>query len=371
MKKPLIAFLNTLVATGQNVLDDSTAKQYVICEEDSHDPISQILPPIPYGKIINVEYITSNAEVTKISLINTSATLFETIVALNRYKIQIVENMGDVGTIKPKSAIYAYTAPAVLSGNAITDRLAVYTALINKINAHAAATYSASRTILVPYTGGSSVGDVATDFTIGEVVTQTTSTVTGKVAKSTISSGTMAGDDAAGYLWIYDISDYDTLDVGTNRVWTGTTSGIVVTGTAAGIKTVAGITVLDDAGYFTSSNQRGGVTNVSVDGFASDVESITRQGEYADGIGSVLSALYPVYTRDKRDVVVGEDKLHSVFDVPSASKNYTKCVITFNGGVPEALAGMAGDIAQEYVLYADESNGTYLAALKVALSAMS
>jgi len=371
MKKPLVAFLNTVAAAGANVLDDTVAKHYVICSDNTADPVSQILPPIPYGKIISVDYITSNAEVTKIALVNTSATLFETIVASNRYKIQVAEHFADVGTIKPRIGIYAYTAPAVLSGNAITDRLNVYTALINKINNHAAATYSASRTILVPFTGGSSVGDAFTNFTVGEVVTQTTSTVTGKVAKCTISTGTMFGDDAAGYLWVYDISDYDTLDVTTNRVWTGTTTSIVVTGTAASIKTVAGITIIDDTGYYTSNLSRGGVTNVGLDGFDSDVVTITREGEYADGIGSVLTAQYPVYTRDRRDVVSGQDKLHSIFDVPVTTKNYTKCIVSYKGGVPETQAGMAGDIAQEYVLYADESNGTTLAALKVALSAMS
>ena len=343
MKKPLVAFLNTVAAAGANVLDDTTAKQYVVCSDNTSDPVSQILPPIPYGKIISVDYITSNAEVTKIALINTSATLFETIVASNRYKIQVVEHMGDVGTIKPKTSVYAYTAPAVLSGNAITDRLAVYTALINKINAHSAATFTASRTILVPYTAGTSAGDAETNFTVGEVVTQTTSTVTGKVAQCTISSGTMAGDDAAGYLWVYDISDYDTLDTSTDRDWTGSTSAVVVTGTAAGIKTVAGITVIDDTGYFTSDLNRGGVTNVSIDGFSSDAVTITREGEYADGIGSVLAALYPSYTRDKRDVVSGDDKLHSNFGEPSSSLVYTKCIISFTGGVPEALAGMAGE----------------------------
>jgi len=371
MKKPLVAFLNTVAASGDNLLADATAKQYTICVDHAADPVAQILPPIPYGSIVSVEYIDSNAEVRQVVVLGSGDATLETIVASTRYKIKIVENFGDVGSERPKTSTYSYTSPAALSGSASTDRYNVYAALISKINAYAGNNVYASRTILVPFTLGDDGSGTELNFLVGETVTQATSSVTASVGRSIINSGTMAGGDAAGFLYLYDISSYTTLDTGTDRTWTGGTTTCVATGTAAGIKVNAGITIIDDANYFTSDKHRGGVTQIFQDGFDEDVITVTRDGEYADGIGSVLNSLYPVYTRDKRDVVSGEDKWHSVYDTPNAAKVYTKCVITFKGGVPETQAGVQGDIYQEYILYADESNGTNLTNLKSALSGMS
>ena len=226
----------------------------------------------------------------------------------------------------------------------------------------------------VAFTLGTSTGDAATNFIIGETVTQETSTITAKVAKCDITSGTMAGDDAAGNLWLYDVSDVDSWDAGT-KTWTaaGTSAGvstnIVVTGTAASQVHNTGIVIVDDAGYFTSKINRGGSSLVfNRAGFSTDTPAISVAASYARGIGSVMVAQKAIWDRGHRDLIQGDTEfLYEDNMVASASKTYSKYVFTITGGDEHADSGTKVTGEHQVIIYLDESNSTNLTNMDSAL----
>ena len=167
---------------------------------------------------------------------------------------------------------FAFTSANTLSASAFTDRTNVYTALVGKVNANTNDNVTAYSLAKVPYTLGSSSDDSATNFVIGEIVHQATSAITAQVAACSIDSGSMAADNAAGTLWLYNFSAEASYDTGT-KTWTaaGTaaattltpaTTNCVVTGTAAAAYFYQGMVIVDSAGYFTSSKDRGGINRV-------------------------------------------------------------------------------------------------------------
>ena len=191
-KRPYVAIIPTLEAAGANVVDDTTGEFWSVMAASAD---ASALMTFDYGKIVSYDYIASQAEVRQVILFGASTTK-ETIVASTRYAIEIGNPEQDYESHRQHPIIHAYTSDATLSGSAATDRAAVYDALIAKVNAYANNNATATALSYVAFTGGTSAGDAATNFTIGETVTQSTSGITAKVALCTITSGTMAGDDS-------------------------------------------------------------------------------------------------------------------------------------------------------------------------------
>jgi len=371
-KRTFAAIIPTLEAAGANVVDDTTGLYWSVMKASAD---ADALMTFPYGKVTSYDYLASAAEVRQAVFFGALAAV-ETIVASTRYAIQIGNPEQDYESHRQHPIVHAYTSAATLSGTAATDRATVYNALIAKINAYAGNNVSATAVSLVAYTLGTSTGDAATTFIIGETVTQETSAITAKVANVTISSGTMAADDAAGNLWLYDISDVSSWDAGT-KTWTaagtvaGVSTNIVVTGTAASQVHSTGLAIVDDAGYFTSKIGRGGANYVGIrSGFTTDTTVVGIAAVYAQGIGTTMLAQKPVFDHSKQDLVSGD--LEYDFqdgDVAVAGATYRRYVIVYSDGDEDAMGGTQESALSEKILYVSEGNSTNLTNFHNALAA--
>lgn len=365
-KEPIYKIINTLAASGDNVKDDTVAEQVVICVLDSADPLVQIADPIPYGRTKSVDYYASAAEVRQIAVIGAEVTK-ETVVASTVYKVSIGSPQHSYESRKGRESVHSFRTPAVLSGTAATDRAQLYTSLVEKINAYTNNWVTAYTLTYAAYTLGTSAGDAATNFTIGEVVTQETSTATARVAKCDITSGTMAADNAAGNIWLFNKS----LTVAggwltTAKTLTGGTSAIVVTVTNATTVENTGIALEDNAGYFTSSLDREGKNQVFLnDAFLVDAVEYELAAVYSMGIGTTMYALQPVYRQDRQELISGKREF-GFQEAPTAGKTYRKYVITYEG-VYQDTNGRVESFDRVLVLYVDESNSTNLTNFNTAL----
>lgn len=371
-KRPIVAILNAIEAGGANVITDATAREWSIVTLSTN--MENLIGPIRYGKGVRVEYFDPLAETRQIVCIGAS-TSKETIVASTRYRVEIGNSESSYESHRQEPAKFAYTASATLSGTAATDRAVVYRALRDKINAYGGANVTAYTLTSAAYTLGTSVGDAATTCIIGEIVTQETSTETAQVAYMTITSGTMAADNAAGVIYLFNLSAEATwLETAKTLTCAGTVAGvstnIVVTATNATTVHATGLAIRDTAGYFTSNIQRGGKNYVGVtQGFSTDTPVVTLAAVYAMGIGNDMIAQAPRFDVSKQDLIGGSleyDFQNS--SVPTAGYTYTKCVITTADGDEDSLGGTLESSEREQVLYVYYSDAD-LADFKVALSA--
>jgi len=376
MKEIKAGIINVLSTTGgDHILDDTTNNIWGITAEgetSSDDPVELVFGRyFDYGKVVSMNWEASQAEVRQIAVFGAEET--ETIVKSTRYAVQIGNSSEKYEGGSRGADIYAYTSPAVLSGTAQTDRANVYQTLINKINARNNFV-TAYRLVKCAYTGGTSTGDAADDFIVGETVTQETSSVTAKVAKNVISSGAMADDDAAGNLYLYDISDFSSL-LETAKTWTGAgtvagvSTNIVVTQTNASVVTDVGMVILDDADYFISSVNRGGASEVyAVDGFDDDAWEIGRAAKYSRGIGSYMAKLAPVMSRGKEDVInMYGDYMLSMNDDINTALTYRTYTLTMQDDHKD-VNGVNHTVYHTYVLFVSELNtGSQLTEFDTAL----
>lgn len=371
-KRPVVAILNAIEAGGANVITNATSREWSIVTLSTNK--ENLIGPFRYGKGIRVEYFDPQAEVRQLAILGASTTK-ETIVASTRYRIEIGNPEASYESHRQEPAVFAYTSSSTLSGDAATDRATVYRALRDKINAYAGVNCTAYTLTYAAFTLGTSVGDAATNFIVGETVTQETSTLTAKVAKCTITAGTMAADNAAGHIWLYNLS--------TETGWLTTLKTLTAAGTVAGVSTncvvsvtnattvhATGIAVVDAAGYFTSNLQRGGKNFVgTTQGFATDTFVVARAAEYSMGIGSDMSALAPVFDITKQELIRGSleyDFQNST--LVDTTKTYTKCVIVTADGDEDALGGTPEVSERTSIIYVHYADGD-LADFKNALTA--
>lgn len=363
MKHTKAAILNSLEAAGAQVIDDSTAEHWSVVKDTTDNEV--ILGPIPYGATVSMEVISSKAEQRQLVLIGAGSTA-ETVAAETRYGIYVIED-GHYESQRKGKQVFAYTTGASIPADADDARAEVYDVLVSKVNAYDGVNVAAYPLTKADFTAGTSAGDAAENFTIGETVTQETSSNTAKVAKCVIDSGTMAGDDAAGAIWLYDVE----LDgwLTSEADLTGGTSSIVVTVTNATTVHSAGIAILDDAGYYVSKLERGGASGVGIHaGFSDAVPEIAISHQYAFGIGSVMKTLAPVYDNTKSNVIRGEELYNFENNMEAdASKTYTAFVFTIKGGEKDALGNLTMTGEHQLVLFADESNSTNLSNFDSAL----
>ena len=386
------ALINTLAATGSNVgLEAASGGKpalVYICSNDVSDgtaaytidaTINNILPPIPTANVTKIVKTSAVAEVTQIGIIGVDT---EVILVDTRYKVMIGNPIDkyEGRTIK-EPFVYAYTSPAA-SGGVAVDRLNVYSALNNKINNHLTNKVTSYLMYEVAFTGGTSAGDAALNFTIGETVTQETSGITAKVAGCWITGGTMAGDDAAGFVYLYDFSAIASWDTGTKTL-TGGTSALVVTGTAiTTANAIMGLVITDDAGYYPANpGSRKGpswigvgetftVAHVDVGVLTATTNAIAlgRDGVVSEGIGTRMLTDVPAFTVDKQDYVSGDPAFYTN-EVPVAGTLYTRYDIHLNApAVFDSYKGKAETAGVVYTLWASETNGTNLTALETAFT---
>ncbi|MFA6916976.1 MAG: hypothetical protein WC222_11305 [Parachlamydiales bacterium] len=379
------AVLNTVAAAGANVKDDVAVGPYpgscIICADNTANPLLNILPPIFKGTCVAGWKQASAVEVRQIVI---GGGLVETIVASTRYKITIWNGDTYEGQ-KQENYNYAYTTPAVLSGVAATDRLTVFTQLVNKINAHTTNKVTAYLAYKVAFTTGSTALPV-----VGETVTQQTSNVTAKIARVDVTSGNYTATSAAGTIWLYDFSALASWNSGSKTITGGTSTSVMTTN--AVLTSGAGIVILDDANYYYARpNSKRGPSYVELtDGWTvATLESIYDKtagtiaagtaGPYllvgrapviSQGIGSRLSLDSPVFAADKVSLVTGEAGMitNEAFNV---AKTYTTYIMSVNNNPSDTnITGYTKGAPVYYVLYADESGqGTELADFETALEA--
>ena len=363
-RRPVVGIINTLQASGDNVKDDTAAEHYGLCDIDTADPVNFLHEPIPYGKTVKVESFSAVAEVQQIVVIGGENK--ETIVAETRYKLEIHNSEDKYESHFQPPAVHAYSTGVTIPA-ADAARTLVYSALVDKVNSYAGNNATALLLFEKAYTLGGATGNETP--IVGEVATETTSAATARIMSWTITSGTFAGGDAAGMVWM--------------ALLTGTLSAITKTWAYGASSTLSGtdapllgqgIAIEDNAGYFISNLGRPGLNWVALtQGFTTDTAVVGLAGAYALGIGSVMAALKPTYDHSKQEVV-NHGLLEYEFtrgDTVDAAKEYTKIVITVQDGDQDAMDYQNVHINKQYIIYADESNGTNLTNLLSALATAS
>jgi len=370
-KRPKVAILNTIEDTRVNLIQDTN--EWGIVKTSAGNEL--LLGMFRIGKLVRVESFDPEIEHRQLVTIGADVTP-EVITASTRYKIEIGNPDDKYESQRKGPAIHAYTTPVTIDADTAVNRLNVYTALAAKINAYAGNNVTAYTLSIAAYTEGSSPGNASTNFIMGEVVDQETSTETARIAKCTVVTGTFYGDDAAGYVWFFDIS--------TLASWLVTAKTLTAAGTVAGVTTNcvitvtnattihdAGLVLEDDAGYFTSNISRAGVNWVgATQGWIVSVAEIALAYGYAEGIGSVMAQLIPRYDQSKQSVISGflefELQAGDTFDI---AKTYRKYVFTLKDGDENAMSAEKENSEFEIILYCDFA-ATHLGDLDTAISAL-
>jgi hypothetical protein len=370
-KRPNVAIIETSENTGAQVLTNSTSREWsVVKSAVSAGVKGNLLGPFRYGKGVRVEYFDSVAEVRQ--LITIGATLaMEVIVAATVYKIKIGDSNNYYESQKREPVVFSTLSPALVS--AYVDRATVYSALVAKINAYPGLNCVAHGLLRAAYTIGTDQADAGHPhgFTVGETVTQETTAATAKIAAYTIVTGTFHGTNATGLLWLYDLSTTDALWDTTGLYITGSTSHNRATITNATTYFDQGIAIRDNANYFTSDKQRGGVSSVFVgENFDAVVPVVTIAGVYPEGIGTVMLAQKPVFDPSTQELISGsleydfQDGMNAV-----AGSTYCKCVITTADGDEDSMCGTLEDAERESILYMSEATADHITDIKAALDA--
>lgn len=372
-KRPITAILNTIEDTAVQLVVDGDAKQWSLVKTSAGN--ETLLGPFATGKIKSIEAVVPATEKTQLVIVDAATTGKETIVASRRYRIEIGNPEHSYETFRQIPAVHAVTAAATLSGTAATDRAVIYRALRDKINAYGGNNATAYTLTYAAFTLGGSVGNAATNFIVGETVTQETSGLTAKVAKCTITSGTFHGDDAAGNIWLYNLS--------TETGWLETLKTLTAAGTVAGVSTncvvsvtdattvhAVGLAVVDNVGYFTSHISRGGANYVGLtQGFSAVTPEVAIAAVYPVGIGSVMAALAPQYDHAKQNLLRGD--LQFEFqdgDLANTAYNYNKYIITLEDGI-ETVGGIKEEGEKQVVIYA-HSAAAHIGDIDTAIKAL-
>jgi hypothetical protein len=367
-----VGIITTTENTYAQVIDDTTLSQYSIVQTSAG--AVRILGPIPYGKTKRLITQTPQVEVQNTVLIG-GATV-EVIVAATRYRVEIWNPEADYERFTQGPLIYATVSATTLSGNAYTDRTNVYSALVTKINAYAGNNCTAYGLVKATYSGGTSSGDADTNFVVGETVTQETSTYTAKVAACTIDTGTFAGDNAAGTIWLYALSN-ETLWLTTQKTLTAAghvaavsgisaaTTNCVVTVTNATVYFNQGIVLVDDAGYFTSSKTRGGINRVGLTaGFATATATVIITGYYSVGVGTDMLAQRPVFDIGNQALIAGNIEFQaSDGTLPVAGIYYKKYILEVEDGDENAVDQLRIAARKHYVLWFPTTTADYVSDL--------
>ena len=340
------ALLNTVAGSSANLKADLVALQNVLCNDNTADPLVNILPPIPYTQTGTPTNEAAVEEVVQLGLVGLNGTthLVETVVAGRSYKIKLDSKFETRESEKRSPFTYNYTAPNVLVGTNSTDLFNMYTSYVARINAYADNNVEAKLVQKVPFTVGATAAPA-----VGAVVTEAGTSSVGTVAYVHITSGTFAGGDAVGFFYLYD---YDaTFQATGNYSWAG---GSADTGTI-GLLGQA-MLIQDDANYWVPSSTptslvisakiRVGATTITVckygtdgsNGFDTSEVAIVQTAVYSKGKGAHMLRWVPTFSSDGMDKISGD--VQSIFtELPVDGTFYTKVTI------PVDKPTNAGDLA--------------------------
>lgn len=366
--------INTLAASGDNLYTDADHGEHMIVADNTADPLVPIIPfKIKPNSVKSINYVAAAEEVRRAWVIGVLNE--ETIVAGTKYSIEIDYAQYKRNSTRRGAAYkYGYTSPAVLSGDADTDRENVYTALKNKIEAHTGNFVEAK--LLTKIEGLTAAGNLD-EVTVGATVMQTDNTEAAAdwTAKVAYVQSTWSGTVD---LYVYDTDG--TLDAATDKslqvgdyvTGDGSTLEAISTNAAQTAVDGQGLFILDDAGYWITPDQnRPGASSVILtNGFSTSVATISRDVTYAQGQGDVMLAMKPVYNYKSDDIISGDIE-YTFNQDPISTKAYTLAIIELeNRAEPTAGFDQVPTQNVQLHLYMDESNGTNLTNLKSALDAI-
>lgn len=357
-----IGVLNALADNGGNLKDDT--QDYVVCLDNTVDPLVNVLPRIPKKSVLKIDYQASQAEVRRIHALGHTAD--EVIVANQTYRVIIGHIDGKYESARRGTEKrYASKAPATLSGTAATDRSNIFTDLVSKINndyMNYGTGYLMSKLTVVGAAGLTS-GITAGD-TIFQGANLGAATWTAKIAYVDPNWSAAAGQ----VICVYDETGTFAVDAEINKL-TATAITNVAGGDHARVA-AQGLVFVDDAGYYISPNElRPGKSVLWEQGFSTAVVGITLQGAYSIGIGTDLLALKAVFNLRKNKVLSGDAEFKFNID-PIAGKTYELAVITVKADETEALSQNSDSRTFQYHLYMDETTAEYVTELKAALNGM-
>lgn len=345
MKKVKIGVLNAIPTTEENgVFHDDAQGIFgvVVSGEEAAAKVGTaplVIGPIEYGADIRVDQIPYAAE----AVLVVNLTDGESIVAGRRYGIKVESNTERVGDW-PTKENYTYVAE---SGDTLAD---VYAILKNKINNNANSRVTCEFVSEAAFTLGKGTGTA-----VGDIVTQETSGATALVVEVSIATGSFAGGDAAGTIYLRLLSGVwdataKTLEVTTGN---GVTTGVALADDLDNIITI------DKGDYWMPTvNGRGGSSVVAIYGFTTVSPTVIQDAVYSAGYGPHLVLTNPVMNIYGTDVVSG-DLFHATETPLLGTINYHQVILTV---VKKANRGNLSDsisnIPMIYHLFIINSNDT-------------
>ena len=346
-------------ATGVNVKEDTTVgvNWAVVCADNTADPVVAYLPPILKNAKNVIATQASAAEVVRVECLNIDD---ETLVASTRYSVLLEQQETKYESQSDPIGKYAYTTPTASLGSAALDRANLVTILVDKINAHASNRVAAYAIEKVAFTGG----DTATPV-YGETTLESVSGTTAIVVKIEITSGTILGADAAGYLYLYS-----------SIAVAGITNTITCSGggtfdvAAAGVAS-QDILLINDGSYFRDGN-KGYVNAINADGFTYHTVTAIRAATYEQGIGTHMLLDVPRFDESGQKMLSGSMEYYTAnYQLPVAGRTYTRVEVTcFRPGVIDPMSNVpAGEYETTLVIWADEVDATNLTNFTTALAA--
>jgi hypothetical protein len=299
--------------------------------------------PVTQTNVLSASKAAAIAEVRQVNTVVSAAA----IVAFSKYQVAIGNTGNRREGAQNQLTFFGYTAPAVLSGSAATDKHNAYFSIANKINNTASARANAGAVITAV------IGVITGSFTLNEVVTGATSGAKGYLIAATstvtISVAVFSGTFVNGELV------------------TGATSG--ATGTLGGVPTLGqGLRIIDIGQYFSSYTKgffRGPNTVLVTKGFAATDLTITTAGVISRGIGSRLVDEVP------EKELLSNNLRQGTFAFPTneavvSTNNYTQWTVVDTIQAPNsAMSGTTAGAQRVQVIYANE---TGIAAFNAAMA---
>jgi len=375
MKHQRVGIINTVV--GANNVYTGDSENTIVCVLNSTNPLVEYIGALPKKQQSYTGTVQfPRVERTHIQVLGIDT---ETVSSSTRYSVEMSCPIRKKNSAEDIMNPYAYTIPAILTGNANTDRYNLYYALVGKINNYAR--NWATAYILYKYaftlgqdsgaTGATGFGSTPANNTVtyGAAVTAAGG-ATANIAYVDITSGTIAGNDAAGNAWVYNISAVATFTGTTTctsadfySAGAAVTMAIVMTLTAGSLTAGQGMAVVDDAGYYNPStcpNRAGANTLHAKAGFLTAHTDVVRTFQYSTGLGTDLLASLPTYgVGGRENFAYGDMDLerHNPAVTFATGEAYSK--ISIKPITRAIMSGLANDIVgmeTEYVIYVMNSD---------------
>lgn len=330
----------------------------------------EILRPIPKGGRYELIITAPQVERRQIAVIGIDD---ETIISNERYSIVLYNKMRTREGVHEVESTYSQTSPVVLSGTASTDRNNIYTALTAKVNdrlnnfvtAYVLYKYAFTLGQDAGGSGATAFGDTPANNTVTYGATVTAAGgATATLAYVDITSGTIAGNDAAGYAWVYGISAVATFTGTTTCVsadyyasGVAVTEQIVMTLTAGTLTAGQGMAIVDDAYYYNPAvipSREGASYVAATQGFQIAEAEIARTPQYLFGLGSDLLLKLPTYgLYGANDFVRGDVELKRYDESKTFSLTvYSEWRIKVTtDAIIDSMANGAVPLEKEYVFY--------------------